>query len=345
MANDGFIVALAIVLGAALAWGFKTLPDERWQVLASVPRERTDEGWRGLNLTYYGALTATATMVAATLLVVLLGAVGVPAVGAVLLLTAVMFVGGPAAKLVARRVEGKGGTFTIGGASFLGLLFAPAILWVGASWGTDHLTIAPGLAALVIAYAIGEGLGRLACISFGCCYGRALRRAHPAVRALFARWHFVFTGASKKAAYEGGLEREPVVPIQAITAVMYTAAGLIGLWLFMRSAFVTAFVAVCLATQLWRALSETLRVDHRGGGRISVYQVMAIAAALYAVAIGAILPASRLDRPDIVAGVTALWSPGVILVLQATWLGVFLYMGRSVVTASHIAIYVVKDRV
>jgi hypothetical protein len=50
----------------------------------------------------------------------------------------------------------------------------------------------------MIAYAFGEGLGRLACISFGCCYGVALPEAHPLLRHMFDRWHFVFSGSMKK---------------------------------------------------------------------------------------------------------------------------------------------------
>jgi hypothetical protein len=84
----------------------------------------------------------------------------------------------------------------------------------------------PALAAIMIAYAFGEGLGRLACISFGCCYGVALQEAHPLLRRVFDRWHFVFFGDTKKISYASGLAGKQVVPIQAITLLLYIGIGL-----------------------------------------------------------------------------------------------------------------------
>ena len=41
------------------------------------------------------------------------------------------------------------------------------------------------LAALAIGYILGEGLGRLACLSFGCCYGKPLDQCGKVVSILF----------------------------------------------------------------------------------------------------------------------------------------------------------------
>jgi hypothetical protein len=350
MANDVFVLVLGIGFALLFLWGFRALPHEEWQILASVPRERAgDDDWRGLNLTYYGLLTASATGVSTATLFALLGAVGVPVAGSALVAAGVLGACVPAAKIVARMVERKSATFTVGGASFLGMLIAPCVLWltnavIGARLGVQ-VPVSAALAAIVVAYALGEGMGRLACISFGCCYGQAVARSHPFYRTLFATLHFTFTGRSKKAVYEGGLEREPVIPIQAITAVLYVTSGLGGMWLFLEGAFPAAFLLVALVTHLWRAFSETLRADYRGPGRISAYQIMAAVGALYAVAVFAFLPPPGAGRPDILLGLGILWSPWLILLLQGLWIAIFLFTGRSVVTGATISIYVVKGRI
>jgi prolipoprotein diacylglyceryltransferase len=83
----------------------------------------------------------------------------------------------PSSKLMARIVERKKHTSTIGGASFVGLLLAPWIIQgtqvVCLSTGAGQVSVMVVLAAVMICYTLGEGLGRLACISFGCCYGKA----------------------------------------------------------------------------------------------------------------------------------------------------------------------------
>ena len=59
-------------------------------------------------------------------------------------------------------------TFTVGGASFVGIILAPLIVWMFNVTLDKSIPIVPFLAAVSIAYALGEGVGRLACISFGC---------------------------------------------------------------------------------------------------------------------------------------------------------------------------------
>ena len=65
--NDVFFVgALAVLVFVLFGWAFRTLPHEGWQILASVPTvEKAAHQWSGVNLTYYGALLASA-MVATT---------------------------------------------------------------------------------------------------------------------------------------------------------------------------------------------------------------------------------------------------------------------------------------
>ena len=70
------MAGLAALLLGTLAWGIKTLPAERWQMIAAVPVTKNGNGaWRGLNLTFYGFFSATATTFGIALTIVLLASV------------------------------------------------------------------------------------------------------------------------------------------------------------------------------------------------------------------------------------------------------------------------------
>ena len=72
MVNEAFVLGLAVVCVFLLVWACKTLPAEQWQILASIPITKDESGlWRGINLTYYGLLTANAAVVAVALLCIL----------------------------------------------------------------------------------------------------------------------------------------------------------------------------------------------------------------------------------------------------------------------------------
>jgi hypothetical protein len=167
----------------------------------------------------------------------------------------------------------------------------------------------------------------------------------PWIARLFGTYHFVFEGPTKKASYEGRLERTPVVPIQGITAVLFVAAGVVGLTLFLQDFTVVAFLVTWPITQVWRVVSEMFRGDFRGNGRISAYQVLALLGAAYGVGIVLLLQGQPEPVPNFSIGLHALWHPGVILSLQLVWIVIFLYTGRSKVTASHLAVSVVQDHV
>jgi hypothetical protein len=247
-------------------------------------------------------------------------------------------VAAPASRWMARLVEKRNDTFTVAGATFVGLLFFPvAVLLTNATAGSlleTTLPTLPVLAAAAVAYALGEGLGRLACISFGCCYGKPLDAAPAPLRRLFRRCCFVFSGATKKVAYEGGLEGVPVLPVQALTATLLTAVALAGMLLFLRDRFVASAVLCLGATQGWRLVSETLRADDRGGGRLTAYQGMAALGLLCAVALPLLVPPAANRAADLAVGLRSLWDPAALLFVQLVWALVFLTMGRSVVTES-----------
>jgi hypothetical protein len=352
MSNLIFVLSLSVLLTAILAWGFKNLTGERWQFLAAVPvAKRNPEEWNGLNLTTYGLVNAGAYLFSAAIFFVLLGAISVPLPSVYALVLLVLFVAMPASRIIARVVEKKAYTFTVGGASFAGLLAAPVVVLaineVSGPGGPTAIPMLPALATLSIAYSFGEGLGRLACISFGCCYGKPWSEAHPLLRKLFMNRSFTFFGKTKKIAYESGLDGEKVVPIQAVTSVIYVSVGLVGTMGYLASSYEWAFLFTVAATQGWRAISEIFRSDYRGGRKVSAYQKMAILAVFLAFAIVFLLPAgpTPTSKPDVMSGLSSIWNPGILLSLQALGLLVFTYMGRSRVTGSTLSFHVHQEHI
>jgi prolipoprotein diacylglyceryltransferase len=346
MADELFVGICALLTFLLYRWAFRHLTRERWQFLAAVPIVKTaDAGWQALNLTTYGFFNATAYTLACTLLIVLTAAIGIP-VGYTLVVLAIVLGGCmPGSRLIARLVEKKPHTFSIGGAFFLGLLLTPPVVLLSQPLAARyfHTTVNPlaFLAAVSLAYCWGEGIGRLACISFGCCYGKPLQDLHPVVRTLLGRWHFTFFGDTRKIAYAHHLEGVPVVPVQGLTAVLYSVTALAGVYAFLNNAFCTALLLSLIVSQLWRFASEFLRADYRGEGRISAYQVMSLLAVLAAVGLAFMPspPPPTVSSP-ILRGLAALWHPAILLVLQGLWIAAFLYTGRSQVTGATIHFHV-----
>jgi hypothetical protein len=337
------LTTLAAALGLLFAWAFRHLPDGRWQVLAVLPRQRqAGDTWQGINLTYYGFFNAMAVAAGTAVVIVLAGAAGLPLRSISLSLLAVLAVAIPASKIVNRIIEGHWHGFTVAGGCFTGIVAGPWILW-----GVLHLSMsahdAPSAALMILgalapAYALGEGIGRLACISFGCCYGRPIEDCPRWLQRAFARRAFRFDAPLKKACYEHGYNGRPLLPVQAITAVISSLAGLIGMAFFLYGYFRTAFVFAMATTQAWRFLSEFLRADYRGEGRISSYQWMAIVGAAYAVVLVAIWPVGGAAAPDVSRGLKVLWTPEALIVIEAVAVFVFGHMGVSSVTTSQITL-------
>ena len=344
------MLALITALAGYLLWGIKTLPRERWQILASVPlkKEAGDE-WSGMNLTWYGLLTANAYVAAVFVLFMLLGAVRVPLAGSAALAVALLSVCVPASRLVARIVEKKAHTFTVGGAVFVGTVMAPWVVfgvnrYLGAELGF-HIPYTAALAAFAVAYAFGEGMGRLACLSFGCCYGKPLGEASPWLRRLFAGLSVTFYGKTRKIVYAGGLEGEKVLPVQAVTAIIYCVCGIGAVFLYLKGEFAGAFLMPMSLTQGWRVISETLRADYRGEGKVSAYQIMGAAGIAYGGAAFLLAPGALIPCPDLTGALTSAFHPGLIFFLQALWIVIFLYTGRSTVTGATLTFHVRADRI
>ena len=343
-----FLSVFAVGLLLLYIWAFRTLPGESWQFLASAPDRRAVAGGTGVNFTFYGVFSATAYAVSAAVFLMLMAAVGIPPFAAVTAVVLLLLICTPASQLIAWAVEGKRHGFTIGGASFVGLLAAPLIFlaldrFLGPLMGF-RLPLAPALAALSIAYVLGEGLGRLACISFGCCYGKPVSEARGWVRAFSERFPFVFEGKTKKIAFASRLDGVRVVPVQAMTATLYAATALASMALFFGGYYHVVIPLALATAQIWRTYSETFRADYRGGGDISIYQWMAAAGTLAALAAPFLLGHSP-ERADLNAGLRALWRPETILFLQAIWVALFLFMGRSMQTGARLSYHVRHDRI
>lgn len=344
-----FVTALAAALAGTLAWGIKTLPAERWQMIAAIPLTKNGNGeWRSLNLTYYGFFSATASTFGIALTLVLLSSLGTPLAAVFGLVAVMMAICVPASRVLARVIEGKRNTFTIGGAAFLAAIVLPPGLWLAqdllARWFEVRIRALPMLAAAAIAYALSEAIGRMACLSFGCCYGKPLREASPRLARLFEHHHLVFHGNTKKASYASGLADEPLVPVQAMTSVVFTLSGLAGLAFFLAGDWRVAALVPAVATWGWRALSELLRADHRGHSRVSVYQWMALIAMAYLGVMLSVMPGDG-SAPNLTAGLAQVTSMGVVVLLQLLWVGLFFFYGRSRVTGSVVSFHVVAENV
>ena len=351
MMNEGLFLGISgLFFFSLIALGWRLLPGGRFQILASMPLRQTADGsWQGQNLTWYGAITATAVLLGigyAAILAVAAGATLPPMACALVLIAGI---GLPASKIMARLVEKKRHTFTIGGAFFCGLVMTPLIL-MAVDRGCDLLQIsglpvAMALAAVAIGYVLGEGLGRLACISFGCCYGKPLTQCNRVIAGLLRPWAFVFTAPTQKAVYEGGLNGEPLLPIQGITSVVLTLTALLGSALFLQGRYRLAFVSCLVLSQGWRVYSEMLRADFRGFSRVTAYQKMAGAAVLYGCILCLILPPSPQGPMDIGRGLRLYTDPLVIVGLQLLWLLVFFVFGRSTVTGARLWLFVRSNRI
>ncbi|OPZ10271.1 MAG: Prolipoprotein diacylglyceryl transferase [candidate division BRC1 bacterium ADurb.BinA364] len=347
MLETAFAAALGAACLALIAWGARTLPGERWQFIASAPRRRGESGeWEGLNLTFYGFFFATSTTIGIAMALILLGSIGVPSGEMLAIAAAIAALALPAARWMVRMVEMQNHGFTIGGASFVGVVGAP---WIVAGLNIAFpnafdTPVVPALAAFAVAYAFGEGLGRMACMSFGCCYGKPIAVCPAWMQPVLRRIAFVFRGSTKKASYESGFEGVPLIPIQAMTSLVCVGVGVISLRLFLAERFAAALLAAITATQLWRCASEFLRADYRGAWRFSAYQWMSLGMTAYVWAAVYLIPFQAASPANLAQGLSRLSSPIALLALQGLWIGVFLYTGRSSVTASRLSFHLLPHR-
>ena len=347
MHDEIFTLILAGVLALLFSWAFRTLPGEDWQILACLPQRKGADGiWKGINLTYYGFFNASAYLFAVAMFLIIMGSLNIPLVATISIVIPVLAICMPASRFIARWVEKKQHTFSVGGAAFTGILITPWIIVLVnmtlGEWFNFRMPIIETMAAIFIAYAFGEGIGRLACISFGCCYGKPLSACNLLMKRIFRKWNFVFWGKTKKIAYAHKLEGQAVIPIQALTAVIYTVTGLLSIYLFLKGFTGAALIITLVMTQGWRFVSEFLRADYRGNGRISAYQIMTLLAIVYTLGMVAFIKELDHGLPNLLMGISSLWNPGLIMFSGILWLVAFIYTGKSSVTCSSINIQIIE---
>lgn len=346
-----FILILVLFFTFLLTWSFKNLPHDGWQIIASIPTERVDpRGWKGVVLTFYGLFIALSVVISALLFFTMMGSLGIGSlktgIFSIFIIVSCLFF----SKTLARAIEKKQNTLTVGGASFVAIIVVPLfVLLINFLFSDSSLDLSlpviPTLAAMAIAYTVGEGVGRLACISFGCCYGPKLTECNPIIRRIFLRRHFLFSGETKKISYAGSSENVPVIPIQALTSTCYVSTGVVGLYLWLSDLQSLALLMCIVITQGWRFASEFLRADYRGQFRISVYQIMALVAIAYTLFFVWMVPADPDTRIDLASGLQSCLDPLVIFVVQFLAVAVFLFTGVSSVIGSTMTFFIHKDRV
>jgi prolipoprotein diacylglyceryltransferase len=340
--NDIFSIEFGIVLLALIAitvfrWGFRHLPGEGWQIALAVP-ERTagidGNVWPAVNFTFYGVISSVSYSV-------LVSAAAQPLLPALVFVSCLLLVGIPASKLVAKWVEGLPG-HTIGGAVFSVLIaVTPALLlteYLGKVLNWSAFNPGVFIAAVSVAYALGEAIGRLACLSFGCCYGRPVEMCTSLQKALYSKFTETYRGRFKKIAYAGGVTNRPVIAVQAIASALLFALFLVALWLFWKGQFSAAIIVSLGGSQLWRAHSEQLRADYRGRDGFTVYQAMA----LLGVVLSFVFAWLYTDSSSVVAqasaarGWRAVFQPEILIACQVLSVAILFYMGRSSVTSSRL---------
>lgn len=346
--SEMFVITLGVVLLFVLWWGLTVLPREEWQIMAALPQRKTnDERWRATNVTWYGFFTATAIVFALAVGIVLLAAMEMSMGQVLATALPLVLMCLPLSTLMALIVERQRHAFTVGGAVFCAFVLAPWVValmnyWWGEDWPVPSAMAV--LSVLAICYCYGEGLGRLACLSFGCCYGKPLSKLSSPAQKLFRSFHLRFVGRLKKASFEGGVEGEQLVPVQALTSAILAATALFSTWLFLHGHDTAAFLCAVVVSQSWRALSEFLRADFRGKGRVTAYQWMAISAIPYSILLAYYWREAAGPVADVCRGLKALWSPTLLLILQGLWFFAFYFYGKSTVTASEVTFFLVRRK-
>jgi len=351
MENYLVIGGIGAVCGVCIRWGNRLLPKERWQFFASIPvRKRDDDSWEAVNITWYGVILSSAAVFAVALFLLMLGGSGVPAGAGLSLMVALLLVCVPASSLIARIVERKPATLTIGGAAFVGGLVAPFAVMAlnrlaGPLLGVE-LPMAQSLAACAVSFLFGEGMGRLACLSYGCCYGKPVEEYRGVLRLVFEKTALIFHGRTKKISYASDLEGRRVVPIQSITMLASSLAGIATLALYAEGLYLAAYLGATAFAGCWRIVSELFRNDYRGGGNISAYQVMSGFSIVYAAGVAFSLGAGGDTLSvNLLQGAASLWSPGVLVFLLVVWFLLVVFTGISSTTFSRVRFHLHREKI
>ncbi len=275
-------IFITFILGISLIilWGLKNFHKDNYQFLVVIPYKKLkDNVYRGLNITFYGIITAFSYTVSVFIFISLIKLIEFPEEGAYFLVIVILVVGFPSSKILAYLIENRKNTLTVGGAIFVSAIISvPTVFLVIVYLNLDiNQYFLPILTSLSISATLGEGIGRLACLSFGCCYGKPMKQINFLPSLLKVK----FNSSTKKAVYDSNYVNVELLNIQGLVVIVYTFIALSSILLFISQKYYIAFILTFIIPPLIRFFSEFLRDDHRGSTKISIYQVFSIILSLY----------------------------------------------------------------
>lgn len=154
------------------------------------------------------------------------------------------------------------------GLAFQGGLIAVAAAIVGLAvvYGIDPLLLCDSFA---LSLPLGHAIGRLGCLSYGCCHGRPTRVA----------WAIRYRNPLAKAVWDANLGGVPIHPTQLYQVsgcvLLFIALGLVAAFAAPRVGLITALYF--LATAVGRTLLETFRGEPiPRAGRFTFFQLIAL---------------------------------------------------------------------
>lgn len=350
------IITVLVIIGVFVTsicyYGITRFPSRDRQFLASLPLRKNEDGtFQGLNITTYGLMNAVAYTFGTSIFLFLSLSSETPIGIIILSVLVILLISMPASKIVAKLVEKKDNTFTVSGGSFVGGLLSPIIFYIFLYLDCKDSSMALSktlvlLGAVSTAYLFGEGLGRLGCLSFGCCYGSRVDTLKRGFKIFFSNFYTKFQGDTKKVAYEGGLEGEKTVPVQTMAIILFNLTALFSTFLFLNKSFLSSFLISVVSAQFFRFFSEFLRSDFRGNKKITVYQIFSIIMTLYSFIVAYLLKDNRATpQVNIEYGLSVFFTAKILILLQIIFLGAFIYTGTSKVTYSKINFYVDKGKI
>lgn len=348
--NIVFILLLSTLLIFFMQLVFRIFPKEKYQFIAAIPKKKEGSLWKSINYTFYGFITATSIVFALSIFYVLMLLQNYEIFMIAFVVFPVMIIAFLSVKFLTTLIEGKKHVFSVGAALFVSFISAPFIVYVvnkfPGTYFNSKIDFIYFMAAASVAFLFGEGTGRMACVSFGCCYGKPVKNLSSFWQWLFKNVNFVFEGKTKKISYTSGYDGIEVVPVQAITSVFCSAAGVAGLAMILNGYVQQAFLFSSVFVFFWRFISEFLRADYRGGTKISAYQIFSIIAIVYICLItffGSQYFQMSFPKYNIVDAFEKFWTANTLLLFQFIWIFSFVFFGRSTVTESTIEFSIKKD--
>lgn len=257
-----------------IIWGLKNLHKDEYQFFAVIPYKKLcEDKYEGINITFYGIISALSTTISVFIFLNLIKIINFPIDKAYFILFIIFTIGIFSSKIVAYIIEHRKNTLTIGGSIFIsGMIAAPVIYFIIKFFKIQELYFLPVFSILSTAYVSGEGVGRLACLSFGCCYGK------PASKFNFlpGKLKVKFYADTKKAVYDSSYKNIELINIQGIVVIIFSLLGVISIISIIFQKFILAFFLSFILPSLLRFLSEFLRNDYRGNGKLSIYQIFSL---------------------------------------------------------------------